>query len=200
MSLRRIPVLPTLLVLLAVGVMVRLGFWQLDRMHEKEALLARYEAAQANRNVADWDGDPAKTEMLLYRRARIHCVSGIPGEPAAGKNSKGQMGWAQIEDCVTSSRSRVRVVMGWCSAPYCGAFAPGTPNQPSRLTNATVVGVIAPGPRLVANPPLAVFGANAVPDPGNIPNNHFAYAVQWFLFATTALAIYALALRKRLRG
>ncbi|HNJ47416.1 MAG TPA: SURF1 family protein, partial [Novosphingobium sp.] len=32
----------------------------------------------------------------------------------------------------------------------------------------------------------------------DIPNNHLSYAVQWFLFAATALVIYGLALRKRL--
>ena len=32
-----------------------------------------------------------------------------------------------------------------------------------------------------------------------MPNNHLAYAVQWFLFALTALVIYAIALRKRLK-
>ena len=54
------------------------------------------------------------------------------------------------------------------------------------------------GARLVADPPVAGLGANARPDPSDIPNNHLAYAVQWFLFAFTALVIYALALRKRL--
>ncbi|MBU6269649.1 MAG: SURF1 family protein, partial [Sphingomonadales bacterium] len=62
-----------------------------------------------------------------------------------------------------------------------------------------VAGVIAPGPRLVADPPLAGLAANARPDPGTIPNNHLSYAVQWFLFALTALVIYAIALWKRLR-
>ena len=54
------------------------------------------------------------------------------------------------------------------------------------------------GPRLIADPPLAGLEANAKPDPNDIPNNHLSYAVQWFLFALTALVIYALALRKRL--
>jgi surfeit locus 1 family protein len=62
------------------------------------------------------------------------------------------------------------------------------------------MGVIAPGPRLVADPPLAGLDANAMPDPSEIPNNHFAYAVQWFLFAATALVIYVLAVRRRMRG
>ncbi len=30
-----------------------------------------------------------------------------------------------------------------------------------------------------------------------MPNNHLAYAVQWFLFAAIAGAIYVLALRRR---
>ena len=50
----------------------------------------------------------------------------------------------------------------------------------------------------VADPPLAGLEANGVPDPSEIPNNHFAYAIQWFLFALTALVIYGLAVRKRL--
>ena len=54
--------------------------------------------------------------------------------------------------------------------------------------------------RLVADPPVAGLAANARPDPQDIPNNHFSYAVQWFLFAATALVIYGLALRKRLWG
>jgi cytochrome oxidase assembly protein ShyY1 len=62
------------------------------------------------------------------------------------------------------------------------------------------MGVVAPGPRLVADPPLAGLAANARPDPSDIPNNHLSYAVQWFLFAVTALVIYLLALRKRLAG
>ena len=49
----------------------------------------------------------------------------------------------------------------------------------------------------MATPPLAGLEANAIPDPSEIPNNHFAYAIQWFLFAATALVIYTLALMKR---
>jgi surfeit locus 1 family protein len=59
-------------------------------------------------------------------------------------------------------------------------------------------GVIAPGGRLVADQPLPGLEASARPDPRDVPNNHWSYAVQWFLFALTALVIYTLALRKRL--
>ncbi len=54
--------------------------------------------------------------------------------------------------------------------------------------------------QLVTNPPVVGLGGNAAPDPRSIPNNHLSYAVQWFLFALTAMVIYTLAVRKRLRG
>ena len=48
-------------------------------------------------------------------------------------------------------------------------------------------------------PPQAGLTQLAAPDPRDVPNNHLSYAVQWFLFAVTALVIYGLALRKRWR-
>jgi surfeit locus 1 family protein len=50
---------------------------------------------------------------------------------------------------------------------------------------------------VVADPPLGGLVANAQPDPRSLPNNHLSYAVQWFLFAITALVIYGLALWRR---
>ena len=41
---------------------------------------------------------------------------------------------------------------------------------------------------------------SAPPSPADIPNNHRAYAVQWFLFAGVAVLIYLLALRRRILG
>ncbi len=50
---------------------------------------------------------------------------------------------------------------------------------------------------LVADTPARGLEASERPSPATIPNNHRAYAVQWFLFAGAALVIYALALRRR---
>ena len=70
-------------------------------------------------------------------------------------------------------------------------------------TGGVVTGTITLGAgetvRLIADPPLAGLDANARPDPATIPNNHLSYAIQWFLFALTALVIYAIALRKRMQ-
>ena len=41
---------------------------------------------------------------------------------------------------------------------------------------------------------------SALPSLQDIPNNHLAYAVQWFVFAGVAAAIYGLALWQRRRA
>lgn len=185
--MRRVPVLATVLVLAAVAVMVALGVWQLGRKQEKEALLARFAAAQAMSSELPW---PAADEAALYRHARLTCVKVVARSSIAGQNADGESGIAQTAECILPDNSRAKIVIGWSRQPVAGQDWQG----------GEVRGVIAPGPRLVADPPLAGLERNALPDPSDIPNNHLAYAVQWFLFALTALVIYAIALWRRLRG
>ena len=72
--IRRLPLIPTLLVLVAVGIMVRLGFWQIDRLHQKEALLARYAAAGAMSADVPFPQSAAAAESVLYRHTRVTCA------------------------------------------------------------------------------------------------------------------------------
>ena len=185
----RLPVLPTIVVLVAVGIMIRLGVWQLDRLEEKEALLAHYASAQDSDSLVAWPDNEAETEKRLYRRTRLDCASVSSRSAIAGKNVQGQSGLAQVATCNLAGGGKALVALGWSRDPAATGWQGGE-----------VTGIIAPGPRLVADPPLAGLEANAVPDPSEIPNNHLAYAVQWFLFALVALVIYALAVRKRLAG
>lgn len=200
--MRRVPVFATLLVLAAVAVMIALGFWQLGRMRQKEALLATYAAAAADAPVEVLPHMP-RDKALLYRRASLFCKRVTGWDNVAGYDAHGQMGWALVAHCVTGSGDAVPgqgdvivpgdVVIGWSRELKQSSWSGGE-----------VTGALAPGRgdtvRLVADPPLAGLAANARPDPRTIPNNHLSYAVQWFLFALTALVIYALVLRKRLRG
>ncbi|MGI8611626.1 MAG: SURF1 family cytochrome oxidase biogenesis protein, partial [Sphingomicrobium sp.] len=66
-----------------------------------------------------------------------------------------------------------------------------------------VSGIIAPDSktrmRLVAATAPPGLEPSAPPSIDQIPNNHRSYALQWFLFALLALAIYILALRKKLK-
>lgn len=198
MMLKRLPLFPTLLVLIAVAVMIRLGFWQIDRMNQKDDLLARYAAAASNPEVlpslpgnSDWND-------LLYRRVSVACGEVRGWRSISGKNSSGESGIGHIAECRLADRSAfdgpgydIVVSVGWSRNPANPDWRGGE-----------VSGIIAPFQnsevKIVADPPLAGLQPNARPNPADIPNNHWSYAIQWFLFAAVALVIYGLALRKRL--
>lgn len=196
MNLKRIPLIPTLLVLAAAGAMVGLGFWQLDRLHQKEALLAQYAAAQTNPAVSDWPeagaGTAASRLAMNYRRVRATCTKVLGTSATAGYNARGESGWRYLASCsLAGGDGRAEVVLGWSRETQ-------SPAWPGGHVEGTLVLTGPDGARIFADPPLAGLEPNARPDPKDIPNNHLSYAIQWFLFAATALVIYALALRKRM--
>lgn len=187
--IRRIPILATAIVLLAVGTMIALGFWQLGRKAEKEALLARYERARAMSSDVPWPMTPEDYPGVLYRHSRIDCarVEGI--DAVAGRSADGRAGWAHVARCRLPDGRSAAVAIGWSGRPVPPAWAGGEVGG--------FIGSAANGIRLVAAPAHAGLEQLAPPDPQNIPNNHLSYAVQWFAFAATALIIYVLALRRR---
>lgn len=191
--IRRLPILSTLVVLVAVGVMIQLGFWQLDRRAWKEALIVRYGAAQQMSSEVPWPADREALDAALFRHSSLDCIA--TGAPSAisGRNASGEVGWAHLIGCTQADGRSAQVVLGWSRDPKARGWSGGSAS-----------GMIAPGgkqgARLLASPPLVGLEINATPDPADLPNNHLAYAVQWFLFAGVALVIYALALRKRLAG
>lgn len=182
----RIPIIPTIFVIAAAATMVALGVWQLGRADEKAELIAQYETALANGEpVAFPKGRDA--EELWFRQSTVTCGRVTSSEPVAGTAANGAKGWVMRVKCATGD-SVVLVDLGFTQ----DLAMPG-------WDGGEVVGVIAPGPRLVANPPVAGLYPLAKPNPGDLPNNHIAYAFQWFFFALTALAIYGFAVRGRLR-
>lgn len=188
---RKPPLLPTLLVAAAVVTMIALGVWQLQRKQWKESLLARYQSAETMSADVPWPRTPAEVERALYRHARLLCgrVTGISA--IAGRSAEGESGWAHVAHCQLDGGGEADVALGWSREPADVAWGGGE-----------VFGFVAPaakGARLVAAPPQQGLAQLAAPDPLDIPNNHLSYAVQWFLFAATAVAIYVLALRKRWR-
>ena len=188
MTLRQLPILATLLVAFAVAVMVALGVWQLDRAGQKEALLAHYAQASRMSSDVDWPISVDQADQRLYRHTRVVCgrVEGI--EARAGRSTSDAPGWVHVAQCRLPSGTIAPVVLGWSQNPDAISFGGGE-----------VGGFIAPGPRLVASPAVAGLQDMSRPDPGDLPNNHMSYAMQWFFFALTALVIYALALQKRIK-
>ena len=190
----KLPIIPTILVALAVATMIGLGIWQLERRQQKEALLASY-AAAAGKPPIGWPTIPPKEPLPLFRAATGNCLSVVGFRTAPGQSVQGEPGFLVIADCRTGAEGPgLSVELGWSKNPNAGRDYRG----------GLVSGVIAPDSRsrmrLVAATPGPGLAASAPPSTDTIPNNHLSYAIQWFLFAGIALVIYVLAIRKRLRG
>jgi len=199
--MRRLPPVPTLVVVLAVAAMIALGVWQLQRAQWKERLLADYAEAAAMPAV-DLDpllGGRAPLPPLSFRRALVtcHALDSTP-EVRAGRSAADVPGQAYYLPCrpgATGLAGRIRVNAGWSTRPdaarrlsldglVAGRLGAVGEEGPIILTAAT------------AAPPLA---PSRPPSLDTIPNNHRLYALQWFFFAAAALVIYLLALRGRRR-
>ena len=189
----KLPLLPTLVVGLAVAVMIALGVWQLQRAGEKEQLLARYRAAQ-NLPPISFPTAPIHSDQLpLFRFSTGVCLRPVSKRSTAGQNRSGEPGYVHIIDCSTGAEGPgMSVEVGWSKNPNVALNWPGGP----------VSGIIAPDSktrmRLVAATAPPGLEPSAPPSIDQIPNNHRSYAVQWFLFALIAAVIYVLALRKKL--
>ncbi|NCQ20494.1 MAG: SURF1 family protein [Sphingomonadales bacterium] len=185
---RRVPIIPTIIVLAAVATMIALGVWQLGRKAEKEALIVRYEAALGDRALVPWP-KPADFTSDLFRRTTVDCLAVRGIDPIAGKSATGRNGWVHIARCSHAGGGLADVTIGWSRSPDSPEWS-GGPVTGRLATYGDAV-------RLVAETPQAGLDPLAAPDPGDLPNNHLAYAGQWFFFALTALVIYVLALRRR---
>ena len=189
---RKLPIIPTVVVVVAVALMLALGLWQIRRAHWKEALLAHYASAQKLPPIA-WPTVPLKQDQLpLFRHATGVCLRPVGQRAAAGENLGGEPGYAHIVDCATGAEGPgMSVEVGWSK----------NPNAKVNWAGGPVSGIIAPdrrtGMRLVAASAPPGLEPSAPPSLSTIPNNHRFYALQWFAFAAIALLIYVLALRKR---
>jgi cytochrome oxidase assembly protein ShyY1 len=201
----RIPLIPTLIVALAVATMIALGIWQLDRRHEKEAALAQYSANLSLPETA-YPANPTD-QNYLFRTVKAHCLRVVGWQTKGGQMPDGAgPGWRQIASCSTGAEGPGLIVdIGMTTDPkavpkWDGGDVRGTamwePDTSSALGR--WLSKRAP-PRLmiVSDAGLAGLKPSPRPDPVEVPNNHLAYAVQWFLFAGVAVIIYPLALRRR---
>ena len=194
MNWRQLPLIPTVFVAAAVATMIGLGIWQISRAGEKQAMLARYAAAQGLPEIA-FPTMPSTGEPPLYRRASGLCLRVVGWNASAGEDRGGEPGYSHFASCSTGAEGpEMRVDAGWSKDP----------SAKSSWAGGKVSGVIGPDRkaklRLVSSEGLGGLAASAPPSTASIPNNHLFYAAQWFFFAAAALVIYLLALRKRLKG
>jgi hypothetical protein len=194
--IRRLPIIPTIVVVLAVVSLVGLGIWQLDRAKWKERLVASYIHSEKLPPIG-WPTAPLRNvEPLLFRHATGLCLRPVGKRAQAGENLAGEPGYVQILDCQTGAEGPgMSVEVGWSKDPNAKVNWPG----------GLVSGIIVPDRRsrirLVAASAPPGLQTSALPPPtGSIsPGRHRGYAATWFSLAAIAIIIYGLALRKRLR-
>lgn len=201
---RTIPIVSTIVVLAAALLMVRLGFWQLSRLHEKEVLLAHY-AANGTKPVVPFQSLWPIGETALYRRVTATCPDVLSWKTEAGRTATGVVGWRHIALCGTGAEgpglevdvgtSQSATAPKWTGGDVQGrlTWAPNPQPLVMRLMGAKA----ADSPLIVAETPAPGLEPTVQPDPSAIPNNHLSYAVQWFAFAGIALTIYAILLWRR---
>jgi surfeit locus 1 family protein len=193
--MRRLPILPTIVVAAAVALMIGLGVWQLQRAKWKEGLLARYAQAEQLPPI-EFPTVPVRDDQLpLFRHATGVCLRTVGRRAQAGENRSGEPGYVHIVDCATGAEGPgMSVEVGWSRDPNAKVNWAGGP----------VSGIIGPDRamrmRLVAASAPPGLEPSAPPSLASIPNNHRSYALQWFAFALIALVIYGLAVRKRLNA
>ena len=202
--MRRLPILPSIVVAAAVAIMIGLGIWQLQRAQWKERVLADYAAGAA---LPALDLDPiiagGRTDLppLAFRRVLVTCRARnveptLRGGRARDARPGSGGGYAYFVPCRPGTEGlagRLMVNAGWSPMPdgdrrvtleglVAGTLGPVEAGRPIILTAATAASGLAPG---------------VAPSIDEIPNNHLAYAFQWFLFAAAAAVIYILAVLRR---
>ncbi len=170
--MKRIPIIPTIIVAAAIATMIGLGIWQLNRLAWKERLIAEMGADNA------------------YVPATVTCtVDGVP-EVRVGRSESGEVGYRYLARC-----GEMQIDLGWSRQPDLQPRVAGT----ARFTGKH----LARGEQarvLILDTPTPPLARSELPRAEEIPNNHLAYAGQWFFFAAAAAVIYALALRRRTRA
>ena len=197
--MKRIPIVPTIVVTLAVAAMIALGLWQLlDRAPKKAAYIAQLAANPARPPIAF---PTIPDERLLFRRASGLCLTPVEQRLVGA----GAAGFRLIVTCRTGAGGPGMIVQlgttpdpkfqgRWRGGPVSGfiSHAPDSRSLIGSLFDRSPQRLM-----LVADTPAIGLGANGRPDLSSVPNNHLSYAVQWFLFAAIAAVIYALAVRRR---
>jgi surfeit locus 1 family protein len=204
---KSVPVLPTLVVAALVVVLVGLGTWQLQRREWKADLITQLEAAQTLPLLEPIDFQRAMQGEISvqYRRAELPCSPGkvLPYDLKGGSSVGGKSGYLILVSCRPNRKPPdIVAVAGWTKRADAG--------RNEIMVDTVFKGLVierpygdAPGrPQFMLIPDTAVppLLPSRMPTPADLPDNHLSYAGQWFGLAVVLVAIYALWLRRRLRG
>ena len=131
-------------------------------------------------------------EQALFRWSEFICERVHRHPHHRRDQASGESAWLKSRDA-KQRRGEAEVALGW-----------SRPTRQIARDGGKVAGIVGPGGAfggtLQDSPTAPGLEPLAPPDPSDLPNNHLAYAGQWFFFALTALVIYVLALRKKWRS
>ena len=225
----RFPLGLTITVVIALGILLGLGVWQLKRLAWKTDLLAQIEQAKTG------PAFPLDAALMLphpeFHRVSVECP-GLGGAAYIWIHAivDGQQGRRLVSACPLV-RGSILVDRGFVgdqttAAPQISSNAAPF-SVPGVLLKGETKGLFTPPPSdglffnhnvaamaaaLKAPEPGAYFIAaetsanpefpalKPIPLPTDIPNNHFQYALTWFGLAAALLAIYAAKLTPWLRA
>lgn len=194
--IKRLPVIPTILVLAAVGVIVWLGIWNLERAKLHGAELASFEAAARMPPITFPAALKPDAQLPFFRFATGNCLRVVNWRTSVGEDRSEEPGFVIIADCATAQGQGMSVELGWTK----------NPNAKVNWNGGLVSGVIVPDRvtriRLAAATTAGGLEPIAIPSPTVpvTPGRNRGYAATWFALAAIALAMYVLAVRKRLKA
>ncbi|PRX38292.1 surfeit locus 1 family protein [Meinhardsimonia xiamenensis] len=208
--------LPAIFGLAGAAVLLSLGFWQLQRLEWKQALLAEMTARAAAAPTAVPEApDPERDRFRPVRvrgrftGAELHVLTSMRG---AGP------GFRHVAAFVTSDGRRIMIDRGFAPASADVAPAQGEAEVIGNLDWPRESDFFTPEPDIeqglffardvtamaefLGTEPLLVVARRAEPadprltpmpvDPSAIPNDHLGYAITWFLLAAVWLGMTGL--------
>lgn len=201
-------VFPVLMGLVGVAILTSLGFWQLRRMEEKRIYLDAIEARIGNAPIplpADPREEPHKFQAVIaegrFTGEFLEVLAGQKGASPGvliveafaldgGRRIMVQRGFVEDDQRATPRSVTTARVEGHLHWPQdSNSFTP-PPDVKTGLWFARDVAAMAA--KLGTEPTLVVAsrptgdGITPVPvDTSGIPNDHWGYAIQWFLLAAT---------------
>ncbi len=211
----------------ATSILIGLGVWQIRRLHWKEGLLARIDAAETSAPV-----DLAGATPLLFARVTVHgMLRGTRMALYGAEVRDDHMGAQLVEILDRVGEKPILVDLGWVATDR-GRPTPVTgpadltgyirlPESPNYLSasddleglrfytlNPETIGAalgapdVAPFTLVALKNPLGAKLPAGAPEPADAlprpPNNHLQYALTWFGLAAALLAVFgSWALTKR---
>jgi len=209
--------------MLVAGVCVRLGIWQLDRLHQRRAHNALVATARARPELEIRDGLPLPIDSLRDRRLRARGAYDYAGERLwHGRSYEGIPGVDFVTPLRLSDRTAVLVDRGWAPSPDgyhvdqqayregdsaavegLGMAAPRGRGDvdPAHLRDSLPYPVLPvviqqlPPSTVLHRPPPSRLTRWPLPPLNDGP--HLSYVVQWFSFAVIIVVGSLVLLRQR---